>query len=96
MPAPLLDVCNYPPCLGLVPVAIKFFGGASELHNQIAGQVLRIDFAAFFPPQTLEGGLIIAHDDSGVRAAYKRLPVGGLGDSRKMLRHNRTRSNCDT
>ncbi len=66
MTAPLLDVCDHPPRLRLVPVAVKFLRDAAELHNQIAGQVLGIDFATLFPPQALESDLIIAHDDPGV------------------------------
>ena len=32
----------------------------------------RLDLAALFPPQPQEGGLIVAHDDPGVRAADER------------------------
>jgi hypothetical protein len=75
MPAPHLDVRDYPPRLGLVPVAVKFLGDAAELHNQIAGQVLGIDFATLFPPQALQRGFIVAHDDPGVRAANEVTPA---------------------
>ena len=40
-----------------------------ELDDEVAGQVLRLDLAAFFPPEAEQGGFVIAHDDPGVRAA---------------------------
>ena len=40
-----------------------------ELDDEVAGKVLRLDLAAFLAPQPQQGGLIIAHDDPGVRAA---------------------------
>jgi len=39
------------------------------LHDEIAGEVLRVRLASFFSPQTDQGRLIAAHDDAGVRAA---------------------------
>ena len=42
---------------------------SAELDDEIAGQVLRLDLAALFPPEPQQGGLIIAHDDPGIRAA---------------------------
>ncbi len=74
MANPLLDVGDDPPCIGLVPAPVKLLGGEAELHNQVAGQVLRLDFAAFFPPEALQGRLVIAHNDPGVGAAYKGTP----------------------
>ena len=71
MAGPLLDICDDPPGIGLVPAPVKLLGGEAELHDQIAGQVLRLDLAALFPPQPQQGGLVIAHDDPGVGAADK-------------------------
>ena len=76
MPAPLLDIGDDPPGIGLVPAPVKFLGGQTELHDQIAGQVLRLGLAAFLPPQSQQGGFVIAHDDPGVGAADERLPSG--------------------
>ena len=75
MTAPLLDVRNDPPRLGLVPAPVKLLGGEAELHNQIAGQVLRLDLAALFPPEALQGGLVASHDDPGVRTANEVTPA---------------------
>ena len=50
MAGPLLDVCDDLSGIGLVPAPIEPLGGEAELHDQVAGQVLRLDFAAFFPP----------------------------------------------
>ena len=76
MAGPLLDVCDDLPGIGLVPAPIKLLGGEAELHDQVAGQVLRLDFAALFPPQPQQGGLVVAHDDPGVRAADEGAAVG--------------------
>ena len=64
-----LDIGDYLPRIGLVPTPVKVFGDDPELDDEVARQVLRLDLAAFFPPQPQQGGLVIAHDDPGVRAA---------------------------
>jgi hypothetical protein len=74
MADPLLDIGDNPPSIGLVPAPVKLLGGEAELHNQVAGQVLRLNLAALFSPQPQEGGLVIAHDDPCVGAAYKGTP----------------------
>ena len=66
MADPLLDVGDDPPSIGLVPASVKPLSGEAELDNEIAGQVLRLNFAALFSPQPQQGGLVIAHDDSGI------------------------------
>jgi len=50
-------------------MAVEGFGDDPELDDEIAGEVLGLDLTALFTPQAGEGGLIIAHDDPGVRAA---------------------------
>ena len=50
MAGPLLDICDDPSRVGLVPAPVQLLGGEAELHNQVAGQVLWVDFAAFFLP----------------------------------------------
>ena len=40
-----------------------------KLHDEVAGQVLRLGLAALLAPKPDQGGLIAAHDDPGVRAA---------------------------
>ena len=57
--------------VALVPDPIEGLGHDAELDNEVAGEVLRLDLTAFFPPQPQEGCLVIAHDDPGVRAADK-------------------------
>ena len=54
-----------------VPGPIQLLGGRAELDQEVARKVLRLDLAALFPPQPNQGGLILAHDDPGVRAADK-------------------------
>src|SRR6187401_723913 len=55
--------------VALVPVAVEAFGHGPELDDEIARQVLRLDVAAFLAPQPQQGGLVIPHDDPGVRPA---------------------------
>ena len=72
---PALDVGKDLPGIALVPAPIEGLGHHPELDDEIAGKVLRLDLAAFFPPQAEQGGLVIAHDDSGVGAADEGAPV---------------------
>ena len=69
MPDLPLDVRDDLTGIGLVPAPVQLLGGQAELDDEVAGQVLRLDLAAFFPPKPEERRLIVAHDDSGVRAA---------------------------
>ena len=55
MADPLLDIGDDPPSIGLVPAPVELLGGETELDDEIAGQVLRLNFAAFFPPQPQSG-----------------------------------------
>ena len=58
--------------IGFVPAPVKVFGDQPELDDEIAGEVLRLDLAAFFPPQAKERVFVVAHDDAGIGATYKR------------------------
>jgi hypothetical protein len=58
MADPLLNVCNEPPAIGLVPAPVELLRSEAELHYQIARQVLRIGFAALFAPQPQQGDFI--------------------------------------
>ena len=69
MPNVLLDIRNDLPGIGLIPAPIEVLCHHSELDDEIAGQVLRLDLAALFPPEPEQRRLVIAHDDPGVRAA---------------------------
>ena len=66
---PALDVHDLAAAVALVPMAVERLGGGAELHDQIAGEVLRLDLAALFPPEPDQGGLVPSHDDPGVGAA---------------------------
>jgi hypothetical protein len=48
---------------------VQGFGDHAKLDDEIAGEVLRLALASFLAPEAHEGGLVIAHDDAGVRAA---------------------------
>jgi hypothetical protein len=48
---------------------------SSVADDEVAGEVLRLDFSAFFPPQPQQGGLVIAHDNPGVRTADEAAPM---------------------
>ncbi len=55
--------------IALVPGAIELLGDGPELHDQVAGQVLRLGLAPFLLPEANKGRFVIAHNDPGVRAA---------------------------
>ena len=67
-----LHVTDLPAGIAFVPGAIEVLGRRPELHDEIAGEVLRLGLAPFLAPEADQGGFIAAHDDPGVRAAYKR------------------------
>ncbi len=69
MPDSALDVADLPAGVALVPRAVEFLGCHSELHDEVARQVLRLGLAPFLAPQADQGGLIAAHNDAGVGAA---------------------------
>jgi hypothetical protein len=71
MPDLPLDVREHLTGIGLVPVPVQVLGRYPKLDNEVAGQVLGLDFAPLFPPEAEEGGFIVAHNDPGVRAADK-------------------------
>jgi len=75
MPDPALHVSDLPAGVALVPRAIEFLSCSPELHDKVAREVLRLGLASFFAPQADQGGLVVAHDDSGVRAPYERAAV---------------------
>ena len=58
-----------PAGIALVPGAIELLGCGPELHDEVAGQVLRLGLAPLLAPQADQGGFVAAHDDPGVRAA---------------------------
>ena len=51
----LLDIPDHQPGIELVPAPIEVLGDRAELDHQIVRQVLRLDLAPFFPPQTEQG-----------------------------------------
>src|SRR5262249_60663746 len=57
------------PGIALVPVSVEGFGDEAELDDEIARLVLRLDLAAFLPPEAEEGRLVGAHDHPRVGAA---------------------------
>src|SRR5262249_6424837 len=67
MPDPTLDVADLPAGVALVPGAVELLGCPSELHDEVAGEVLRFGLSAFLAPEANQGGFIMAHDDPGIR-----------------------------
>ena len=55
-------------------MTIEFLGGDPELDDQVPGEVLRLDLAAFLLPEAEKRGFIVAHDDSGIGATDKSAP----------------------
>jgi hypothetical protein len=42
------------------------------LNQQVAGQILRLDLAALFPPKPQQRRIVVSHDDPGVRTPDER------------------------
>ena len=66
VPHPPLNVLDHLVRIALVPVPVEVLGRRPKLNDQVAREVFRLGFAPFFPPEAEEGGLVGAHDDSGV------------------------------
>ena len=75
MPDPLLDVVDGLAGVAFIPAPVEVLGDQPKLDDQVAGQVLRFDFAAFLPPEPDQGGFVGAHDDAGVGATNERRVV---------------------
>ena len=78
---PPLHVLDRVAGIALVPAPVEVLGDGAELDDQVVGQILRLDLAALLPPQPDERGLVIAHDDPGVRAADERTTIRSLSTS---------------
>ena len=48
---------------------LSVLGRRPELHDEVAGQVLRLGLAPLLAPEADQGRFVAAHDDPGVRAA---------------------------
>ena len=72
-----LDVRDGLPGIGLVPAPVQLLGGQAELDDEVAGEVLGLDLAAFFSPKAKQRRLVVAHDDPGVRAADEVAAIFG-------------------
>ena len=51
MPDPLLNVSDHLSGIRLIPAPVQLFGRATKLNDEIAGEVLRLNFAPLLPPQ---------------------------------------------
>src|SRR5262245_14432494 len=69
MPHPALHVSDLPAGVALVPGAIELLGRSPQLHDEVAGQVLRLSLAALLAPQPHQSCFVAAHNDAGVGAA---------------------------
>ena len=80
-----LDVADPVAGVELVPAAVEVFGDQAELDDQDARQVGRCHLAPLFAPKAMEGLLVLAHDDPGVRAADEVTAVALLRRCRSIL-----------
>ena len=72
----LLDVGDDLAGIRLVPAPIEVFRDQPELNNEVAGEILRLDLAAFLSPQPQKGCFVIAHNNAGIRAANEVAAIG--------------------
>src|SRR5579863_6219727 len=68
---PFLDATDSLAGVALVPSPVQVFGDAPELNDKVVGEILRLNLPSFLAPQPNQGGLVITHDQSGVRPAYE-------------------------
>src|SRR6478672_9575913 len=66
-----LDISDGSASVALIPASVEVLGDLSELHDEVAGEVLRADFSPLLAPEPNKGCLVVAHDDPGVGAADK-------------------------
>jgi hypothetical protein len=64
-----LSVPNGLTCVALVPTAVELLRDGTELNDEIARKILRLELTAFFAPETDQICFIITHDDTGIRSA---------------------------
>ncbi len=69
MPNSPLDVGNRLARISLIPTSIEVLGHDPELNDEVARQVLWLDFASLLLPEPKQRILVITHDDPGGRAA---------------------------
>jgi hypothetical protein len=50
MPDLFLDICNHLAGIGLIPAPVQILGREAELDDEVAREVLRLDFPSLFPP----------------------------------------------
>ena len=58
---PPLYLRNDAPGIALEPMPIERLGHEAKLHDEIAGEVLRLGLAAFLAPQPQQGSLVAPH-----------------------------------
>jgi hypothetical protein len=68
--------------IGLIPAAVKLFGNDPEPDDEVARQVLRLDFAPLLLPEPPQGGFVLAHNDTASEPPMKYLPSGLVTDLR--------------
>src|SRR5262245_34237341 len=71
MPDVALDVSDPPAVVALIPGSIELFRNLPQLHDEVAGQVLRLGLTPFFAPEAHESRFVAAHKDPSVGAAYE-------------------------
>ena len=81
----LLDIDKHLTGVGLVPAPVHLLGRKTEQDEEIAGEVLGLDFAAFFAPKPQDGSFMVAHNNSGVGPADEVATLDRFSSLRKSL-----------
>jgi hypothetical protein len=69
-----LDISDGAAGIALIPASVEVLGDFSELHAEVAGEVLRANFSPLLAPEPNEGCFVAPHDDPGVGAADEAPP----------------------
>ena len=51
--------------VALIPAPVEVLGDRAKLHDQIVGEIFRLDLAALLPPQPNQHRLVATHDNCG-------------------------------
>ena len=75
VPDAALNINDASAGVALVPSPVELLGRGPKLHDEVAGQVLRLGLAPFLLPEADKGRFVIAHDNPGVGAADEGAPM---------------------
>jgi hypothetical protein len=71
----LLDILDRVPGVPFIPLPVERLGYSPELHDQVAGQVLRLDFGPFLPRQKIDWIVYLKMSKKKISDSLEREPA---------------------